>query len=502
MCNLTMADPSHSQAKSDLLFGRGSTENLGSRTARGGLYTMIAQFAGFVITMGSTAVLARLLTPMDFGIVAKVAAIVGVFGLLKDMGLSMATVQRDHITREQISTLFWINVLIGFILMVLIAASAPLISWFYDDSRTVAVTLIMAVNAFFGTLPLQQRALLNRNLRFGTLTIIGISNSLFAAMVTIYLAYIGWSYWALVMTGLVSNFTALFMLVIATRWFPGRPVRGSGVRSMLKFGGNLAASNVLGYVCANVDTIAVGRVFGDKEAGLYNKSWAFLHMPLQKINGPANAVVIPALSRCTHDPKRFADIYERCLKLLLVILVPSFLVLAVFAREIVLLVFGYEWLGMLPYYYAMLPAILSMATGPCLTWAPIAYGQSHRLLWLGFLNMVVVAMAMAFGLPHGAIAFVWMWSLPRPIIRVMAIRYANQGLPVGLKHVYIALAQPLLAALVACVPALIVKRQLHDAHFATTLASGVAIFLFCYVTVVALLPLRQEMIETVRFLRR
>lgn len=449
--------PAH---RSDALFGRGNTENLGRRTARGGVFTMTGQIAGFVITMGSTAVLARLLTPADFGIIAKVTAIVGVFGLLKDMGLSMATIQRDRITRQQIDTLFWINVLIGFVLMLMIAAAAPLIGWFYDDPRTVGVTLILAATALLGTLPLQQRALLSRNMRFGSLVLIQVTNQVIGSGVTIYLAYTGWSYWALAMTGLVSNFTALIMLMLATGWFPGPPVRNSGVRSMLKFGGQLSTGGVATYLVQNFDNVMIGRFWGAEQLGLYSKAFALLFQPFRVITGPLNAVIIPALSRAQDDPPRFRELYLRALNLALLVQVPVVGLSVAAAPDLIMMILGEQWMDAVPIFYALSLACLVVTMGPVTNWPINSLGLGRKAVEVSIFNVCATLPIVFVGLPYGAIGVAWAVGLARIPIRLAAIQYILEDTPVQFRDVLRVLRWPFLTSAIACGITVYVRHDL------------------------------------------
>ncbi|MGD0900434.1 MAG: oligosaccharide flippase family protein, partial [Thermoguttaceae bacterium] len=144
-------------------------DGLKGRSVRGGAASLVGQVAYFLMRLGSMAVLARILTPGDFGLVAMATAITGFVEMFKDAGLSLATVQRAEITHAQVSILFWINVALSAGLMLLVAAIAPAVAWFYGDSRLIAITLVVAGAFLFGGVGIQHAALLRRQMRFGTL---------------------------------------------------------------------------------------------------------------------------------------------------------------------------------------------------------------------------------------------------------------------------------------------------------------------------------------------
>jgi len=180
--------------------------------------------------------LARLLTPSDFGVVAMVSAVTGFFGSLGDLGLSSATIQRTEVTHEQVSTLFWINIAVSLFISVVFACLAPEVAWFYHDPRLTGVALASAAGILFNGLTFQHYALLVRQMRFGAMAVVQTLPMLTGAVVGVALAVAGWSYWALVVMGIAQAGTTALTAWIAVRWKPGLPNRNSGVGTMLAFG--------------------------------------------------------------------------------------------------------------------------------------------------------------------------------------------------------------------------------------------------------------------------
>src|ERR1700677_234395 len=177
---------------------------LKEKTIRGGFARMCAQAANFLLRIGSLMILARLLDPKDFGLLSMVTAFTGVLGLFRDFGLSSATVQRASITEAQISTLFWINILVGAMLALLTAVSAPVLATFYHEPRLVGVTLALAAGFLFNAAGVQHSALLQREMRFTALAVINIVALILGSAVAILGAKAGYGYWALVAMNIVS----------------------------------------------------------------------------------------------------------------------------------------------------------------------------------------------------------------------------------------------------------------------------------------------------------
>ena len=158
--------------------------DLKGRAARGGAVTLASQTLKFVLGMAVTVVLARLLTPQDYGLIGMVVVVTGFITLFKDIGLASATIQRAEINHQQISTLFWINVGLSILTMVVTIAIAPFVAWFYGEPRLTGITMVFAAGFLFGGLTVQHEALLRRQMRFVALSVIDILSLLAAPMVS------------------------------------------------------------------------------------------------------------------------------------------------------------------------------------------------------------------------------------------------------------------------------------------------------------------------------
>ena len=173
-------------------------DDLKRKTVRGGIFTLVARVLNMVLRMGFLVVLARLLLPEDFGLVGMVTAVTGVLALLKDAGLSSVTVQRTSISNEQISTLFWLNIAIGFLLCGVCLAAAPIMVSFYKDDRLFWVTVALSTSFVFNAASVQHAALLQRHLRYIAMAAIEIISLLIGITVGIVMALRGFTYWSLV----------------------------------------------------------------------------------------------------------------------------------------------------------------------------------------------------------------------------------------------------------------------------------------------------------------
>lgn len=269
---------------------------LADDAAKGTAITLAGQWLRFMIQILSTAALARLLTPADFGVMTMVLSLVGVAAVLGDFGLSLAAIQSQSITDAQRTNLFWINLALGSVLGIAVAACAPLIAHFYGDDRLVHLTYALAIVFFLNAAAAQFKAEVSRKLKFRWLALTDILAQVAAGAAAIWAASEGFSYWSLAVQQIVLFSVTLFLLVVGSRWLPGRP-RIVRMRELLSFGSNTLGVQVLNYASSNADSILVGRFAGAAALGSYDRAFQLFRVPLMQIAAPMTRVALPILSR-------------------------------------------------------------------------------------------------------------------------------------------------------------------------------------------------------------
>ncbi|MEE9268780.1 MAG: lipopolysaccharide biosynthesis protein [Candidatus Krumholzibacteria bacterium] len=425
------------------------TGDLRGRSVRGGALTIGNQGAKFILTLVSIAVLARVLTPEDFGLIAMVMAIIGFIATFKDMGLAMATVQRHDITHAQVSTLFWINLGASLLIMAATAAAAPLFAWLYDEPRVRAITVALAATVIFSGLIVQHQALLRRQMRFGAIAVIEITAMTIGLMTAVLCALSGLGYWSLVLMPIVKEIVTAAGVWIACGWRPGRPARRSGVRVLLSFGVHLTGFNLLNYFARNLDKVLIGRYYGASPAGLYSKAYQLVLLPIQQIGVPLTAVAVPTLSRLQNQMERFRAYYRRGVLLAVTAGMPIIAFLFVDANRAVLTVLGDQWLESVAIFRVLAPAAFfgtfNVATG----WVYIALGQTRRQFSWGIFSSAFTITAFALGLRWGSIGVGAAFSCAVVILRLPAIVYCFRHTPLGLSDFFAAVWRPFIASIAA-----------------------------------------------------
>lgn len=387
--------------------------DLTGRVIRGGMFTGAAQVARFILNLLSVMVMARLLTPVEYGLVAMVAPITGFVGLFKDLGLSTATIQKDQITHEQVSTLFWINVVVSFGLALVCVVISPAVGRFYHDARTTGITLALAGSFVLSGLTAQHNALLRRQMKFGILAGIDLVTALVALLIGILTAWLGWSYWSLVAMTLGASLANCTAVWIASPWRPGSVSRGSGVREMVRFGGCLTVSQMSNYISGNMDKLLIGRTLGPGPLGIYNRAFQLLLMPMDQVYRPLSSVFLTALSRVAGEPERYRRAVRQIGNVLVMAITPLAAISIALAPEIVAVFLGAAWMQAVPIFRALaivalvlpmnhLGAIILQSSGRTdvmMKWAPVAMAISVLSIMVGMhWGLIGIANAWAIGM--------------------------------------------------------------------------------------------------------
>ena len=362
----------------------------GARAGRGVAASLGNQLYRIALQVVSVSLLARLLDPQDFGLVAMVLAVIGVGELLRDLGLSGAAVQARELTTGQRDNLFWLNTGTGAAVALVVAACAPLIAAVYGQDALVAITLALAPTFLLSGLTTQYRVGLVRSLRFQRLAWVDAVGTTLALGVGLALAVTGAGYWALVGQQLAGGLLTLGLLVAADPWLPGPWRRGRGTRRFVTFGGHLLAASLAAYVSMNADSFVVGRRFGPEMLGLYNRGAQLVRQPGRQVMAAFTVVLQPILARFHEDRGRMEQALRHGLIAGAYPIAIVGAVLAADASGVILLTLGPRWTEVAPYLVVMTLGVLLRQVTESASLALIASGRGRALSGYAVFSAVVV----------------------------------------------------------------------------------------------------------------
>ncbi|MBP6366716.1 MAG: lipopolysaccharide biosynthesis protein [Nitrosomonas sp.] len=357
----------------------------------------------------STLFFARFLEPSDFGLIAAVAPVLTFIILFQDIGIQQAVIQRKEISEDQLNRLFWIVSIIGFLCACVVVFIAPFVARFYSEPKLSMITIVASFALFLNSLAALPTSLINRNLRFSQLAIVGIFSSVSGFCVGIFSAWLGASYWALVVMPIVGAIVNLIGVFVVSGWRPGRPAFGID-RDIIGFGANLTGFNILNFFSRNLDNILIGRYHGGLALGYYDIAYKLLLFPIRSINEPIGRVIIPMLGKVQEDKERVRRIYLRTVGVMQFLVVPGIAVVTIAAEDVIVLLLGLKWLAIAPVFSWLGIASLGQVMGNSTGWIFISQGRTDVMFKWGIYSSLITSAAFVVGLPWGiegvAIAYV------------------------------------------------------------------------------------------------
>lgn len=474
-----MADQRDARAHDAAQVQQGDLADLKKKSIRGGVATLGARLASVLFTLASTAVLARLLGPEDFGVLAMLLSVTAFVGVFKDFGLSSAAIQKgDSLTAPQASALFWLNVALGLALTLLVVALAPLTAWVFDDPALVPATRAIALSFLLTALGQQHGAALQSRMLFQRKAAADIGGAFASFATVLVLALQGWAYWSLVWGTVAGTAVTAVLLVVLSPLRLVRPARGHSLRQMLHFGGHVTAFEFVNYFHRNLDNVLIGRVWGADALGLYSRAYQLLMFPITNLRTPINTVAFAAMSRLRDQPEAFRAYYRKVTFLLALTSMPLVAFLAVAADEVVHVLLGARWQGAVPLFQALALVAFIQPVASLRGLVALSSGRSRDYLLLGIINAVVVCAAFAAGLPWGPMGVAVGYSMAIYLLLLPTVRLSFRGTRIRMADFGAAIAQPAATSLAGGGAVLLVAMAgaFTGLHVALALAAKALVF--------------------------
>jgi O-antigen/teichoic acid export membrane protein len=310
-------------------------------------WTTLAAFSRAALQLAQLTILARLLAPEDYGLMAMVVVVLGFGMIFADLGVNSAYVQRQDVTPAERSSLFWLNVGVSVGLTILVITLSRPIAWFFGDERLVPLLVLAATTFVIGALGQQLRMDAEKALEFSLVVPLEIGAGVLGFISAVAAALAGWGVYSLILGAIVTaaSATALAWVFLARGWRPMWRFRVADVRSYLGFGGAVVGTNIVNQVNKDIDLLLGGRMLAASVLGLYS-------LPRQivfQVHGMVNPIVIrvgfPLIAQVQRDVSRVGVIYLKTLNMTSSINAPLYAGLAFFAPEIVRIVFGEKWIA-------------------------------------------------------------------------------------------------------------------------------------------------------------
>ena len=417
------------QSEEGLAFGDDVGE-LKRKTFRGGMAFAIMQGCQILLQIASTIVLARLLTPADFGLAAMVAPLAVAASVISDLGLGQAVLQRKDLTYAQLSNLFWVSLAYHLVLLVVFLALSPLVGLFYGRPELATVAAIYCSLFLINGLGSLHRAVQTRRLQFARLGLLRFFATLFATCVGIFVAATWHTFWALVAIPVAGSVAGLILAWLLSGWRPGLPDRRVDVRGMIGFGGNVAMVRIMNFVSSYADSVMIGKAWGEVALGYYDRAYRLMVTPTSLITAPL-ASMAPTVFARLFDRR---DAYRRAvlglMRLVLLGAIPAMAFAVVMAPLLIPLVYGDAWDEVIPIFQAFGIAALLRFQMVMLEWLFVAEDRTREFRSWAVIRTILTVGSFAVGLPWGGIGVATAYAgamlfLMLPVLAVMVTRRSH-----------------------------------------------------------------------------
>lgn len=385
--------------------------DLKGRAVRSGAVVIAAQIGGAVIAIGAVAVLARLLRPPDFGLIAMAFPIVVIATVLRNFGLDIGIINREELDGALVNSIFWLSLRLNFLMALALAALAPALAWFYGEPRLIGVTLALASGVFLLSLGAQHETLLKRQMRFDLLSATNLLSTLVGAIAAVVSAVLGAGYWSLVVQTVLTFFLRSSLAWTVCDWRPRwKHTRPNGafdstLRSMRASGRNLTGTRVLTLASNYFDRVIVGWLAGAPVLGLYENGRRLAFFAVDALYSPLLDVAVAGFSRAGSDDARYRSFAIKSVQLVLAIMLPVIAFILVEAGPLTSLVLGAQWADTIPFARLLAVAAFAQSLTRTLTWFYLSRDETARQLRWFVLQTIVIFAAICFGAwrngPHG-----------------------------------------------------------------------------------------------------
>ena len=404
------------------------TDTLSGKVFTGTCWTLLERLCGAVIHFAMTVVLARLLTPDAYGIVAIVSIFVSIAGVFVDSGFASALVQKKHISEHDVSTVFWFNVVISVVLYLILFLTAPAIENFYSIPNLCNVLRVIALSLIFNSIGTIQTTMMNREMRFKLSFRISMVINLASAIVGVGLAIAGAGVWALV--GITVMSSAVGMIV---KWYWVRVrirliFNSDSFYGLFSYGWKIALSSLLDAGFSNLYGLVIGKCYSHRDLSFINRGRQMPQMLMENINGSLGRVAFPALAKKQDSLIAVRDAMRQMIVCSTFFIFPLLTIMAASADNIVLFLFGEQWVPAIPY---MRLACFSFALWPFHTinlQGIQAIGRSDVFLKLEILKKVLAVIVLICAIPYGVYAYMFCYAFVLSPISVLINAWPNRKL--------------------------------------------------------------------------
>lgn len=417
----------------------------------GFFWSVINQVSVTITTLVITGVLARLISPSDFGIIAMVTLAIGFLNVIKDFGFGAALIQKKEVADDEYSTVFWINIIIGVVLTAIVFFISPYIGKFFNEPKVELTTKILSFTFIINSIGIVWNNKLIKSVSFSQLFYGSFVSTIVSGIIAITIAYKGYGIWALVVQTYVQLALNTYINYFHVKWLPTLTVKKHHVKSLVKFGLPLLADQSINFWVRNVDNLLVGRILGEAPLAYYSKAYSLMLLPVRQLTGTLTKVLFPSFSMIQDDRTRIANIYLKISRIIAFVAFPVMIAVSLMAEPLILIIYGPQWRPAIPIFKIL--SILGMFQAIAALSGDIylSLGETKLMFYVGLFSKAVMICGIVVGIYAGGImGMVYGYCIASSIGFFPEMYFIARLINLKLKDVMLNIAPYLLMSSICC----------------------------------------------------
>lgn len=379
------------------------TDNLKQKTIKGVAWNTVGNISNQILQLGISVILMRLLKPSDYGLLAMAMVLVGFANIFSEFGFSSALIQKQDISEDHVSSVFWLNIIIGIFLTNLFFFSAGFFSEFFGNPGLTRVIKYLSFTFIISSFSIVPNTLLQKEMQYDIINKISITAVFVSGVIGVYLAFAGWGVMSLVIQNLSLQLITVPLLFLGSKWLPKRLIRIKSIKELFSFSAYLTGFNFINYWARKSDDLLVGKYMGAGNLGIYSRAYDLMLLPISKIISLISNVMFPALSAIQEDRERVKRIYLQTIQLISFVTFPLMIGLIPVADNLILVLFGNKWAEVIPIIRILaFVGVLQTLANPT-GWIYTSQGKTNWMFWWGIFGSGSIIIAIVIGVLFGSI---------------------------------------------------------------------------------------------------
>ncbi len=378
-----------------------------NKIIKAGTWAIVGQFTKLVVKFGVSIILARLLSPKEFGLMGMVSVLIVLLNSMSELGLFTSLIQKKEVNQTELSSVFWLTFILGLVISLLLFISAPWVALFYNQNELTKIIQVLSIIFFFNSLVLTHNAILTKVLNFKILEIYSTVSLVLSSIIALILAYFNFGVWALVYQQILNSLFNAVIVWYFQSWRPSFILHFKSIKSLLGFGFRVFISGLLNTLFGSIDTIIIGKFFSAASLGLYSFAQNLINVTVGTFTTAIVRVLFPVMAGAQNDAERLKSIYLKTNNLLNIFIIPVMGTICIFANQIVAIFLGNKWLDMVVYFQLFAIIGILYPISALNINLILAKGRSDKFLHLEIIKKILLVIGIAVGFQFGIVGILF-----------------------------------------------------------------------------------------------